>query len=143
MSGVGAPRRSPGAVYFGMPIFIGPKLTLPRHPRSAAACARVRSARRPGAARPHPAPHAAPRGCRGSVSFGPMKIGIPKETAPGERRVALTPDMVARLVKAGHEVVVEVGAGSEAGFPDTGYTTAGASLGDAWSGAIVCKVQKP
>ena len=72
-----------------------------------------------------------------------MKIGIPKETAPGERRVALTPDMVARLVKAGHEVVVEVGAGSEAGFPDTGYTTAGASLGDAWSGAIVCKVQKP
>src|SRR6267143_2488992 len=72
-----------------------------------------------------------------------MNIGIPKETAPGERRVALTPDMVARLVKAAHEVVVEGGAGSESGFPDDGYTTAGASLGDAWSAAIVCKVQKP
>src|SRR5436189_167392 len=72
-----------------------------------------------------------------------MKIGIPKETAPSERRVALTPDAVARLVKAGHEVVVEAGAGIEAGFPDDAYTTAGARTGDPASAGVACRVQKP
>src|SRR5438034_1043597 len=72
-----------------------------------------------------------------------MKIGIPKETAPSERRVALTPDAVARLVKAGHEVVVEAGAGVEAGFPDDAYTTAGARTGDPASADVACRVQKP
>jgi len=72
-----------------------------------------------------------------------MKIGIPKETAPTERRVALTPDAVSRLVKAGHEVVVEAGAGAEAGFPDDAYTTAGALSGDPVSADVVCRVQKP
>ncbi len=72
-----------------------------------------------------------------------MRIGIPKETAPGERRVALTPDAAGRLVKAGHAVVVQAGAGAEAGFPDEAYTAAGASLGDGWGADVVCKVQKP
>src|SRR5713226_1816351 len=72
-----------------------------------------------------------------------MKVGVPKETVPQERRVALVPEAVGRLVKAGHEVVVERGAGVEAGFSDDTYTAVGASLGDAWVAAVVCKVQKP
>ena len=55
-----------------------------------------------------------------------MKIGVPKETAAGERRVALTPDMVGRLVGAGLEVVVESGAGEESLYTDEAYTGAGA-----------------
>ncbi len=72
-----------------------------------------------------------------------MKVGVPKETVAGERRVALVPDAVAKLVKDGHEVVVEQGAGVAAGFPDDVYRAAGASLGDAWTAEVVCKVQKP
>ena len=72
-----------------------------------------------------------------------MKIGIPKETAPGERRVALTPDAAGRLVKSGHAVVVQAGAGAEAGFSDEAYSAAGATLGDGWAADVVCKVQKP
>jgi NAD(P) transhydrogenase subunit alpha len=47
-----------------------------------------------------------------------MKIAVPKETAPYERRVALVPETVARLVKSGLEVQVEAGAGVEASYPD-------------------------
>jgi NAD(P) transhydrogenase subunit alpha len=72
-----------------------------------------------------------------------MKVGVPKETVPQERRVALVPEAVGRLVKAGYEVVVERGAGVEAGFSDETYTAVGASLGDAWDADVVCKVQKP
>lgn len=72
-----------------------------------------------------------------------MKLGVPKETLAGERRVALVPDMVAKLVKDGHAVVVEQGAGIAAGFTDDAYQAAGASLGDAWAADLVCKVQKP
>jgi len=72
-----------------------------------------------------------------------MKVGVPKETVPQERRVALVPEAVGRLVKAGHEVVAERGAGVEAGFSDDAYTVVGASLGDAWATDVVCKVQKP
>jgi NAD(P) transhydrogenase subunit alpha len=72
-----------------------------------------------------------------------MKIGIPQETAPGERRVALVPEAVGRLVKAGHQVTLEAGAGAEAGFPDDAYAAAGAVTGDAWNVEVVCKVQKP
>jgi NAD(P) transhydrogenase subunit alpha len=57
-----------------------------------------------------------------------MKIAIPRETAAGERRVALTPDMVARLMKRGHTVSVERGAGERAGFPDAAYQSAGATV---------------
>lgn len=72
-----------------------------------------------------------------------MKFGVPKETVAGERRVALVPDTVAKLVKDGHTVVVEPGAGSSAGFTDDAYRAAGATSGDAWSADIVCKVQQP
>ncbi len=54
-----------------------------------------------------------------------MKIGIVRETAPGERRVALVPDGVNRLVKAGHEVYVQQLAGQEAGISDQAYEAQG------------------
>src|SRR2546425_1891951 len=72
-----------------------------------------------------------------------MKVGVPKETVAGERRVAIVPDTVAKLVKDGHQVQVEQGAGIAAGFPDDAYAAVGASLGDPWATDVVCKVQKP
>src|SRR5256885_8637198 len=56
---------------------------------------------------------------------GFMNIGVPKETAANERRVALTPDVAGRLVKAGLAVVVERGAGEAASFGDEAYAAAG------------------
>ena len=47
-----------------------------------------------------------------------MKIGIPKEVHPGERRVATTPDIIPHLLKLGFEVAVQSGAGAEASFSD-------------------------
>ena len=47
-----------------------------------------------------------------------MIVGVPKESYPGERRVALVPGVIPNLVKAGLEVVIEAGAGVEAGYPD-------------------------
>ena len=70
-----------------------------------------------------------------------MRIGVPKETAQGERRVALVPEAVSRL--SGFEVVVEPGAGTEAGFTDAAYREAGAELGDPWEAAVIVKVAKP
>ncbi len=77
-----------------------------------------------------------------------MKIGVPKETAVGEHRVALVPDSVPPLVKAGVEVLIESGAGSAAYFADAEYEKAGARVvPDAaalWREAdVVLKVQKP
>ena len=57
-----------------------------------------------------------------------MKIGIVAEKFPGERRVALVPGSIAALKKAGLEVLVEEGAGREAGFPDAAYAEKGAQL---------------
>ena len=57
-----------------------------------------------------------------------MRVGIPKETWPGETRVAVIPAAVPGLLKAGLEVVVEAGAGTAAGFPDEMYRTQGATL---------------
>jgi len=57
-----------------------------------------------------------------------MRIGVPKETAPGERRVALVPESAKKLIQAGYEVVVEAGAGDAAGFPDAAYRDAGATI---------------
>lgn len=57
-----------------------------------------------------------------------MIVGVPRETYPGERRVALVPSLVPSLTKAGLEVVVESGAGLEAGYPDAEYTAKGAKL---------------
>jgi proton-translocating NAD(P)+ transhydrogenase subunit alpha len=74
-----------------------------------------------------------------------MKVGVPKETAQGERRVALVPDSTRRLADAGVEVVVEAGAGTEAGFLDGAYEETGARIdGDAFAGVdAVTKVQAP
>jgi NAD(P) transhydrogenase subunit alpha len=75
-----------------------------------------------------------------------MRIGVPRETAAGERRVALVPETVGRLVKSGWEVAAERGAGVAAGFPDAQYEAAGARLVDAAAalGAeVVLKVQRP
>jgi NAD(P) transhydrogenase subunit alpha len=72
-----------------------------------------------------------------------MRIGVVRETAPGERRVALVPETVGRLAKSGNEIVVERGAGDSSSFPDRMYTDAGATIGDAWSAELVLKVAKP
>jgi NAD(P) transhydrogenase subunit alpha len=77
-----------------------------------------------------------------------LNVVIPKEVAPGERRVAATPDVVARIVKSGNSVFVERAAGDAAGFPDDQYSTAGASVVDSAAGAyanagLVLKVQRP
>jgi H+-translocating NAD(P) transhydrogenase subunit alpha len=57
-----------------------------------------------------------------------MIVGVPKESFPGERRVALVPAVIPALLKAGLEVVVEAGAGIEAGYPDADYVAKGARL---------------
>ncbi len=76
-----------------------------------------------------------------------MKVGVPKETLPGERRVALVPDVLPKLKAAGIDVLVERGAGAAASYTDAMYAEAGATLisGDeAWSLAdCVVKVQGP
>jgi NAD(P) transhydrogenase subunit alpha len=72
-----------------------------------------------------------------------MRIGVPREVVAGERRVALVPESVARLVKSGVDVAVERGVGVQANFPDELYETAGATFGDAWGSNVVVKVQKP
>jgi NAD(P) transhydrogenase subunit alpha len=72
-----------------------------------------------------------------------MRIGVVRETAPGERRVALVPETVGRLSKSGNEVVVERGAGDASSFPDRMYAEAGGTIGDAWSADLVLKVARP
>jgi H+-translocating NAD(P) transhydrogenase subunit alpha len=73
-----------------------------------------------------------------------MRLGVPKETTPGERRVALVPEAVGRLAGAGFEVVVERGAGEAAAFPDESFEAAGATLVEgALDADAVVKVQKP
>jgi H+-translocating NAD(P) transhydrogenase subunit alpha len=77
-----------------------------------------------------------------------MKVAVPREIAPGERRVALTPDAVVALVKGGTEVLVETGAGAAAFHDDAAFEQAGARIaadaGALYAGAdVVLKVQKP
>jgi H+-translocating NAD(P) transhydrogenase subunit alpha len=55
-------------------------------------------------------------------------VGVPKESYPGERRVALVPLVIPNLAKAGLEVVIEVGAGDAAGYPDAAYAEKGAKI---------------
>jgi NAD(P) transhydrogenase subunit alpha len=57
-----------------------------------------------------------------------MLVGVPREIFPGERRVALTPAVVLNLKKAGLDVIIETGAGVEAGYPDAEYSTKGATI---------------
>ncbi|TMB76012.1 MAG: Re/Si-specific NAD(P)(+) transhydrogenase subunit alpha [Chloroflexi bacterium] len=73
-----------------------------------------------------------------------MKIGVPKETMPGETRVGIVPETVGRLAKAANTVVVERGAGTASSFTDEAYEKAGAQLVDnAYDAELVVKVQRP
>ncbi len=77
-----------------------------------------------------------------------MKVGVPKETAANERRVALSPEVAGRLVKAGLTIQIERGAGTGASFPDEAYVAAGASVvataADVFAQSdVVLKVQPP
>jgi NAD(P) transhydrogenase subunit alpha len=76
-----------------------------------------------------------------------MLIGIPRETRPGETRVAATPETVKKLRASGrHEVVVEAGAGAAGNFPDADFVTAGARIGtvaETLGAALVLKVRAP
>jgi NAD(P) transhydrogenase subunit alpha len=72
-----------------------------------------------------------------------VKLGVPRETAPGERRVALVPEIVSRLASGGFDVVVEQGAGEAASFLDKAFVEAGATIGDPWDTDLVAKVRKP
>jgi H+-translocating NAD(P) transhydrogenase subunit alpha len=70
-------------------------------------------------------------------------VGVPRESAAGERRVALVPKVVEKLRSRGVEVVVESGAGLGALIPDEVYTAAGATIGDPWTADAVVKVALP
>jgi NAD(P) transhydrogenase subunit alpha len=77
-----------------------------------------------------------------------MLIGVPTEIVPGERRVALVPETVSRLLKAGANVLVQRGAGERAAYPDSAYEEAGAALAadaaDVYSRAdTIVKVNRP
>ena len=73
-----------------------------------------------------------------------MKVGVPKETAEGERRVALVPEVVRKLTAKDFEVVVESGAGAAAMLSDEAFEEAGATIGDdVWSVDVVAKVAAP
>jgi H+-translocating NAD(P) transhydrogenase subunit alpha len=76
-----------------------------------------------------------------------MKVGVARETAPGERRVALVPEALGRLKAAGLEILVESGAGAGALIPDQAYVDAGASVVSAvelyGQSDVILRVQKP
>jgi H+-translocating NAD(P) transhydrogenase subunit alpha len=76
-----------------------------------------------------------------------MKVGVAKETAPGERRVALVPEALGRLTAAGLEILVESGAGAGALIPDQAYTEAGATIVSSvelyGQSDVILRVQKP
>jgi NAD(P) transhydrogenase subunit alpha len=77
-----------------------------------------------------------------------MQVAVPRESAPGERRVALVPDSLGRLTPKGIEVVLETGAGEAALFTDAAYQQKGARIVESPAGAfggaeVICKVQAP
>ncbi len=73
-----------------------------------------------------------------------MKVGVPKESAAGERRVALVPEVIKKMASKGFEVVVEPGAGADAMLSDERYEDAGATISeDVWSADVVAKVAAP
>jgi len=76
-----------------------------------------------------------------------MRVGVPKEMAANERRVALVPDAAGRLVKGGFDVVIERGAGAAAACPDEAYKAAGATVADRGTvlgqADVVLQVQAP
>jgi len=71
-----------------------------------------------------------------------MRIGLPREIKDGEYRVALTPAGVGALVKAGHEVIVEPGAGLGVGFSDEEFRKENAKTGNPWDCELIVKVKE-
>ncbi len=75
-----------------------------------------------------------------------MRIGIPRESRPGETLVAATAKTASQLVALGYDVVVEQGAGAAADQPDTAFLDVGVDIGtsaDVWSSDVVIKVNAP
>ena len=77
-----------------------------------------------------------------------MKIGVPRETITGEKRVAVTPEVASKLAKGGFQVTIETGAGQAAGFSDNDYKSAGAAVAPTAAAALgdadaVLKVRRP
>ena len=77
-----------------------------------------------------------------------MRIGVPKETAPGEQRVALVPESCKKLIQSGYAISIEAGAGETAGFPDAAYREVGVAVGSdpaamLGSADLVLKVNPP
>ena len=72
-----------------------------------------------------------------------MKLSVAKEVASGERRVALVPEVVERLIQNGLQVTIEDGAGEGAHHPNAAYEQAGATIGDGFSGDVIAKVAPP
>lgn len=76
-----------------------------------------------------------------------MQVAVPKETQPGERRVSLVPESLARLAPLGLEFLIENDAGAESGYPDSAYAQAGASIAaagaDVHGAGIVVRVRAP
>ena len=73
-----------------------------------------------------------------------MRIGVPRETKTGERRVAATPATVTKLIALGYEVAVERGAGQRASFADDAYAQAGADVvDDVWDADVILKINAP
>ncbi len=75
-----------------------------------------------------------------------MKIGIPKEIKAQEQRIGAAPITVANLIQAGHEVIIESGAGVGSGYPDEAYEEFGAKIGsveDVWDCEMIIKVKEP
>jgi NAD(P) transhydrogenase subunit alpha len=75
-----------------------------------------------------------------------MKLGVPNQSAQGEKRVALVPDVAKKLAARGVDSVVESGAGEQSHIPDQAYTDAGATIGsagDAWGAEVVAVVRAP
>src|SRR5579875_474267 len=72
-----------------------------------------------------------------------VSVGVPRESLPGERRVALVPAVVRKLIAAGLDVVVEKDAGQGALIPDEAFVDAGATIGDPWAADALVKVNPP
>jgi len=75
-----------------------------------------------------------------------MRIGVPRESLAGEKRVAASPKSVQALIKMGFEVVIESQAGQHANFLDSAYEAAGASIADSattWQADLIFRVNAP
>ena len=76
-----------------------------------------------------------------------MKVGVPKEIKPDEYRIGMMPVGAEALVKAGHTVLVEAGAGASSGFPDEDYVKAGATIvttaDEVFTADMIVKVKEP